>query len=90
MYPDVDQIEWVPVRIANVSAHLRPFLPESGKSRRSNDTASQDDGELNLERIERRAIERAIRESGGNMTYAAEKLGITRFALYRKIEKYKL
>lgn len=72
---------------------LRPgdfFLPESGKSRRSNDTASQDDGELNLERIERRAIERAIRESGGNMTYAAEKLGITRFALYRKIEKYKL
>lgn len=72
---------------------LRPddfFLPESGKSRRSNDTASQDDGELNLERIERRAIERALRESGGNMTYAAEKLGITRFALYRKIEKYKL
>ena len=43
--------------------------------------------ELNLERLERAAIERALKQSQGNMTYAAELLGITRFSLYRKLEK---
>ena len=47
----------------------------------------EDDGELNLEQVERRTIERALKQSNGNMTYAAELLGITRFSLYRKIEK---
>ena len=42
---------------------------------------------LNLERLERKAIERAMRQSKGNVTYAAELLGITRFSLYRKMEK---
>ena len=42
---------------------------------------------LNLEQLERQTIERALRLSGGNMTRAAEYLGITRFALYRKLEK---
>ena len=42
---------------------------------------------LNLEQLERQAIERALRLSSGNMTRAAEYLGITRFALYRKLEK---
>lgn len=41
---------------------------------------------LNLEQLERQAVERAMRLSEGNMTKAAEYLGITRFALYRKIE----
>ena len=42
---------------------------------------------LNLEQLERQAIERALRLSSGNMTRAAEYLGITRFALYRKLEQ---
>ena len=42
---------------------------------------------LNLELLERQAVEKAMRLSEGNMTRAAEYLGITRFALYRKIEK---
>jgi DNA-binding NtrC family response regulator len=42
---------------------------------------------LNLKQLEREAVERAIKLSGGNMTRAAEYLGITRFALYRKLEK---
>lgn len=46
-----------------------------------------EDNELNLEQVERKTIERALRQSNGNMTYAAELLGITRFSLYRKIEK---
>ena len=49
-----------------------------------------DEEELNLEKLERRAIERALRQSGGNYSLAAEMLGITRFALYRKIDKLKL
>ena len=42
---------------------------------------------LNLEQLERQAIERAMRLSEGNVSRAAEQLGITRFALYRKLEK---
>lgn len=42
---------------------------------------------LNLEQLERQAVERAMRLSEGNVTRAAEYLGITRFALYRKLEK---
>ena len=49
----------------------------------------QDEGFItfNLEELERKAIVRAISTSNGNLTRAAELLGITRFALYRKIEK---
>lgn len=42
---------------------------------------------LNLETLERNAIQRAISLSNGNLTQAAQLLGITRFALYRKIDK---
>lgn len=42
---------------------------------------------LNLEQLERQAIEKALRISNGNISHAAEYLGITRFALYRKLEK---
>ena len=42
---------------------------------------------LNLERLEQEAIGRAMEIAGGNVTRAAELLGITRFALYRKLNK---
>lgn len=45
------------------------------------------DETLNLEQLERNAIERAMRRSEGNLSRAAEYLGITRYALYRKLEK---
>lgn len=41
---------------------------------------------LNLERLEQEAIDRAMQIAGGNVTHAAELLGITRFALYRKLK----
>ena len=43
-----------------------------------------------LESIERQAIIHAIDVSDGNLSVAAQKLGITRQALYRRIEKYGL
>ncbi|MBN2660560.1 MAG: sigma-54-dependent Fis family transcriptional regulator, partial [Tannerellaceae bacterium] len=43
---------------------------------------------LNLETVEKNTIERALGLSNGNMNQAADLLGISRFALYRKISKY--
>ncbi|MDR1089967.1 MAG: sigma-54 dependent transcriptional regulator [Prevotella sp.] len=42
---------------------------------------------LDLETIEREAIEKALKLSDGNLNKAAGMLGISRFALYRKINK---
>lgn len=42
---------------------------------------------LNLEDIERIAIEKALDRADGNMSQAAEILGISRYALYRKVDK---
>ena len=42
---------------------------------------------LNLDQLEKEAIEKALMQSGCNMNRAAELLGISRFTLYRKIEK---
>jgi two-component system response regulator HydG len=45
---------------------------------------------LNLEENERRMVTRAIEQAQGNISHAAESLGITRAALYRRIEKFGL
>lgn len=49
-------------------------------------TAGTDD--LNLEEMEKRLIRRAIERAGGNKSEAARMLGITRRALYGRIERY--
>lgn len=56
---------------------LKPMSPP-----RKNDKET-----LNLEQLEQQAITKALAAARGNMTQAAELLGITRFALYRKVEK---
>ena len=45
---------------------------------------------LNLESLEKKAIMTAIDQTNGNLSNAASLLGISRYALYRKIEKYRL
>lgn len=43
-----------------------------------------------LEEMERKAIHAAIERYGGNISKAARELGLTRAALYRRMEKYNL
>ena len=45
---------------------------------------------LNLEANERRMVTEALQNAGGNISHAAAELGITRAALYRRIEKFEL
>lgn len=59
----------------------------SSDSSSSSSSSSVNIDSLNLQTLEREAIKRAISLSNGNLTQAAELLGITRFALYRKIDK---
>ncbi|NIJ35448.1 ActR/RegA family two-component response regulator [Sphingopyxis panaciterrae] len=45
---------------------------------------------MSLEEMERHAIERALARADGNISHAAAALGLTRPALYRRIEKHGL
>ena len=51
------------------------------------DSASTNDS-LNLEEVEKKTIEKALKIANGNISHAAENLGISRKTLYVKIEKY--
>ena len=67
---------------------IRPYslmIPQKDQQQK----ASVHTGELtmNLEELERDAIERAMKRANGNISRAAELLGITRYALYRKLGK---
>jgi DNA-binding NtrC family response regulator len=46
--------------------------------------------DYNLEDIEKLVIHRAISKHGGNITHAADELGLSRASLYRRLEKYGL
>lgn len=49
-----------------------------------------DEGDLNLNSMEKRTIERALTQTGGNKTKAAEKLGIPLRTFYEKLKKYSI
>ncbi|WCM25794.1 sigma-54 dependent transcriptional regulator [Sphingomonas sp. QA11] len=46
--------------------------------------------ELNLEKVERRLVEEALKKHGYNISMAATELGLSRAALYRRMEKHGL
>jgi DNA-binding NtrC family response regulator len=46
--------------------------------------------DLNLERLEKRAIEKALQQHRYNISHAARELGLTRAALYRRMDKHGL
>jgi DNA-binding NtrC family response regulator len=53
-------------------------------------TASQNLDDLSLEAVEAVLIQKALTRAQGNVTQAAEALGLSRGALYRRMEKYGL
>ena len=46
--------------------------------------------EMSLEEVERLLIQKALRRFGGNVSQAAEALGLSRSALYRRMQKYEI
>jgi len=53
-------------------------------------TAEPVAADLNLDRVERRLVEEALKKHGYNISSAAHELGLSRAALYRRMEKHGL
>jgi DNA-binding NtrC family response regulator len=53
-------------------------------------TAEPVTADLNLDRVERRLVEEALKKHGYNISAAAHELGVSRAALYRRMEKHGL
>ncbi|MFT4971067.1 MAG: two-component system response regulator HydG, partial [Saprospiraceae bacterium] len=79
----------------------RAIILSEGKALRPEDFLLQDRGNsgeegteviqtFNLDELEKWAIQKAMTKHRGNITKAATDLGITRAALYRRLEKYGL
>jgi two-component system NtrC family response regulator len=47
-------------------------------------------GAMTIDEIERGMIVKALRHHGGNISRVAESLGLSRAALYRRLEKYEI
>jgi transcriptional regulator of acetoin/glycerol metabolism len=63
--------------------HLPPLRAPSGSAPGASTPSTMEDAE-------RRAVEAALEESGGNIHAAARRLGLSRNTLYRKIRKYRI
>jgi len=61
-------------------------LRDAGEKRP--DDALPDAGTMTLDEIERRMIEKCMKHYDGNVSRAAEALGLSRAALYRRLEKH--
>ncbi len=57
---------------------------------RSTTTSSLETKSLNLDDLEKNAILTVLEKHKGNVSKSAKELGITRAALYRRLEKYEL
>lgn len=60
------------------------LVPGSIHNEKNGDVANT----LNLDEIEKTAIQKALKIHRGNISHAAKELGLTRASLYRRIEKY--
>ena len=75
--------------IMEESTIIKPYslmIPQKDKNS-SKAPLLQGEMTMNLEELERDAIERAMKRANGNISHAAELLGITRYSLYRKLGK---
>ncbi|MBD3166114.1 response regulator [bacterium] len=64
------------------------FLLAPPRGEEADDLLEMDN--YNLEEVERRVIEKALRRHEGNIKRAADELGLTRTSLYRRLEKHGL
>jgi DNA-binding NtrC family response regulator len=78
----------LPPRVAEITLQ-RQLAPLSTPSDRGL-TVTFEPGRDTLENLERRLLEEALRMAGGKKVKAAEILGISRFALLRRVEKFGL
>jgi transcriptional regulator of acetoin/glycerol metabolism len=46
--------------------------------------------DMNVEDVERLLIQKALARYNGNVSHAAKALGLSRSALYRRLERYRL
>lgn len=67
-----------------------PGVHESVSGGTSSATVEQADNRITLEEQERQSIDCAMKEYNGNISRVADALGLSRQALYRRLEKYGL
>ena len=83
--------ELLPPRVAEITVQRQLVTPQAlGPRSDSGLTVTFEPGRDTLENLERRLLEEALRMAGGKKVKAAEILGISRFALLRRVEKYGL
>ncbi len=73
---------------AVIMSEGKQLEPEDFGSMQKQSTSDLTLDDFNLERLEAWAIRKAIAKHGGNISHAAEELGLSRGALYRRIETY--
>lgn len=76
-------MERVVILCDNKHIQLQPFLMDT-------DSDQQHLGSLNLEKMEKKLILKALKINEGNISKTAKDLGLTRPALYRRLEKFDL
>ncbi len=67
---------------------IRDFILQGGES--GNKAQQAEPHTYNLDELERWAVQKALIKHGGNISKAAEELGLTRAALYRRMAKHEL
>ncbi|SJN23564.1 sigma-54 dependent transcriptional regulator [Sphingobacterium sp. JB170] len=90
---NVRELQYSIERAVIMSEHLTIHADDilfSPIERQSPSPLGADVSSHNLEEMERKAIKLAVERYNGNISKAAKELGLTRAALYRRLEKYNL
>ncbi|MGL1957899.1 MAG: sigma-54 dependent transcriptional regulator [Colwellia sp.] len=74
--------------IDNITDNLTDNLTDNVTNKTIDEDIHQAPSELNLEKIENNAITKALKKHRYNISHTAKALGLTRAALYRRMEKH--
>jgi DNA-binding NtrC family response regulator len=86
-----EELEAADLQLEAYGMPVNKSVGNGGLIREQPGLAEIDDGaDLDLERMEKRMVEAALKRHRYNISKAAKELGITRAALYRRMEKYGL